>query len=110
MPSPEARPARTSGTHPAAPAEETLKPEAHQPLVVTVRVEPHYPSMAKLNRIEGPVEVAMKVDRHGVPMDVRVVSGNSALQAAAVQAAEQWRFKPLREPADFRIRFDFKLS
>lgn len=79
------------------------------PLVV-VSVKPLYPPMARQNRIEGPVEVALKVDRQGMPTDIQAVSGPPALQKAAVQAAERWRFKPAGAPSDFRIRFDFKLS
>ena len=104
----DSRPLMTAADRPAhAPSPAARR--APVPLVV-VSVKPQYPPLARQNRIEGPVEVALKVDTRGRPTDIQAVSGPPALQTAAVQAAEQWRFKPAGAPSDFRIRFDFKLS
>lgn len=58
------------------------------------QVQPNYPTMAKLARIQGPVVLRMTIDPQGIPTDVQVASGHPALQAEAVRAARLWRFVP----------------
>lgn len=82
--------------------------------VILAEVKPQYPEAARQVRVQGPVEVAMKVDAEGRPTDLRVLKGNLMLQKAALDAAQQWRFEPARlqgrlVPADYKVRFDFRL-
>jgi len=58
------------------------------------RVEPVYPEAAKAAGAEGPVSVQIIIDEQGNVTSARAVSGNPLLQAAAVDAARQWVFKP----------------
>lgn len=78
-------------------------------------VRPDYPRIAKLTRVQGPVEVNLRVDAKGRPVQATVLSGNSMLQGEALKAAQGWKFAPAHEngravPSDFRIRFEFRLA
>ena len=77
-------------------------------------VEPTYPLLAKSARIQGSVDVLVKVDEKGVPSMVTASNGSTILQRAAEAAAAEWRFRPATRdgkavPANFDIRFKFKL-
>jgi protein TonB len=62
----------------------------------TTRVSPVYPEAAKQARIGGTVMVQALVAKDGVVKDTRVTKSIPALDAAAVTAVRQWRFKPAR--------------
>jgi periplasmic protein TonB len=51
---------------------------------------PVYPDI----RARGVVSLTAGLDSDGAVRSVRVVSGNRALAAAAVQAVRQWRYRP----------------
>jgi TonB family protein len=53
-------------------------------------VYPIYPDV----RTRGVVALTARVDSEGTVHAVRIVSGNRALAAAAVQAVRQWRYRP----------------
>jgi len=74
----------------SAPAE-----ESDGGLVRLKMVEPEFPS-AVVSRIrKGDVEVRFEVEPGGTVVDAEVVQSSSArLNAAAVEAIKQWRFKP----------------
>jgi len=83
-------------------------------LEVVRKVEPSYPTLARLSRIQGTVVLLMTVDEAGLPTQVQVLEGHAALQDAAVRAARQWRFVPARlegRPvvASFRLTLKFAL-
>ncbi|HHX39122.1 MAG TPA: energy transducer TonB [Armatimonadetes bacterium] len=105
-PKPEPRP------EPAPAPESPLTPAR---LVRTVK--PRYPSSALLGNHEGAVSLKVEVRADGSPGEVEVVrsSGSRALDAAAVKAVKQWRWKPARrgdEPvvstARCRVRFELE--
>ncbi len=78
-------------------------------------IMPQYPRMAKLVRIQGPVDVDLKVDERGHPIEAKALNGNTLLQAEALKAAQAWRFIPASRnghavASDFRVRFNFRLS
>jgi TonB family protein len=56
--------------------------------------DPAYPPVAKAARASGTVTVEVTVDETGKVISAKAVSGHPLLQAAAVQAAYQARFKP----------------
>lgn len=58
------------------------------------RVEPQYPEAAKLQRVEGPVELKVLVGSDGLVRKLTTISGNPLLVSAATDAVRQWRFKP----------------
>jgi len=58
------------------------------------RVEPQYPEQARLQRIQGPVVLHIRIGRTGAVQEVKLVSGDPLLAEAAIAAVRQWRFKP----------------
>ena len=60
------------------------------------RVEPEYPPIAVSALIEGMVILEATVDDTGAVRDARVLRSHGVLDAAAVNAVEQWRYEPLQ--------------
>ena len=58
------------------------------------RVEPVYPMPARLNRIQGEVTMAAIISREGTIANLRAISGNPLLVHAAIDAVQQWRYRP----------------
>jgi protein TonB len=76
-------------------------------------VPPVYPALAREARIEGDVVLSAVISKEGKVRDVRVISGNSALTNAAVNAVKQWRFHASRldgRPEDVRKEIVVKFS
>ncbi len=64
-------------------------------LVAIKEVKPDYPADALKERKDGSVFVAIKVGADGTVKDAKIKQGLSPkLDAAALKAAKQWRFKP----------------
>src|ERR1700730_16824184 len=57
------------------------------------RVEPAYPPLAKQARIQGVVVMTALIDKGGNVQNLQVVSGHPLLEAAAIEAVKQWRYK-----------------
>ncbi len=77
------------------------------------RTTPEYSPMAKQMRIQGDVEVEVKISESGEVADVKVVTGNPMLSAPVVKALKDWKFSPFLEdgkPASAvaNLRFTFK--
>lgn len=58
------------------------------------KVHPRYPQEAMATRATGAVQVAITVSEEGKVIEANAVSGHELLRAAAVEAAQQWTFKP----------------
>jgi protein TonB len=58
------------------------------------RVQPVYPPLARMARIQGPVVVAAIISKTGMMEHVQALSGHPMLIPAAVDAVSQWRYKP----------------
>jgi protein TonB len=58
------------------------------------KVQPPYPSIARMSKIQGSVQVQINISETGAVTDAVVLSGSPFLRDAAVQAARQWVFKP----------------
>jgi protein TonB len=58
------------------------------------RVEPVYPHIAAISGIQGQVKLHAIIARDGRIQSLNVISGNPLLAHAAVQAVEQWRYRP----------------
>jgi TonB family protein len=80
------------GTLPAADPM-PIPPEVASAYLVH-RVEPQYPEEARRQHIQGPVVIETLVSKNGIVREAKVISGQSDLAAAAVEAVRQWRFKP----------------
>jgi len=55
------------------------------------RVEPVCPMSA---RVKGAVQLAIRIDKDGTVVDIKLISGHPLLVAAAIDAVRQWKFKP----------------
>jgi protein TonB len=79
------------------------------------RVLPVYPAPARAMRIAGRVELQATISRDGTIENLRVVDGPALLRAAAVEAVQQWRYRPYLlngDPVEVEttINVDFKLD
>ncbi len=88
----------TAGDAPGAgipPASDAIEAPTVPPRV-TASQPPSYPSSARSRGIEGRVVVRFTLDKEGGIEDLEIVesSGNDALDQAALQAAEEFRFSP----------------
>ena len=58
------------------------------------KVQPIYPRQAIALRLEGSVHLQATVTENGVVRDLKVTSGHPMLARAAMQAVNQWRYRP----------------
>jgi TonB family protein len=67
-----------------------------QPPDVETRVTPSYPALALQDNEEGSVEINLMVDTSGKPFEINVrnATGDKQFQRAAINAIENWTFKP----------------
>lgn len=65
---------------------------AFEPAQLTLRREPIYPTEA--NGIDGAVKLQFLITNAGIVRNVKIISGNPILGAAAKAAVEMWRYKP----------------
>jgi len=68
-----------------------------QPVAIS-KVMPQYPPVARVRGVEGQVvlEAIVATDGHIEP-DVSVIQSVPLLDAAAIAAVRQWRFRPVRD-------------
>ncbi|WP_306601252.1 energy transducer TonB [Geothrix sp. 21YS21S-2] len=87
-----------------------------QAIRVLHQVPPVYPALARLVRVQGPVELRMTIDTSGAPTDIQVISGpHPLLVNEAVRVARLWRFQPALldgtpVAATFRLTVAFRLE
>ena len=60
------------------------------------RVPPVYPQAAKINHVEGKVEVLAVITTTGSVDRIRKVSGNQFLVQATMEAVKRWRYEPFK--------------
>ena len=61
---------------------------------ISKRVEPVYPQMALLTKIQGDVIVHVMIDKKGHVAKVKAIAGHPMLIDAALAAAKQWEYVP----------------
>src|SRR5712691_4000935 len=74
-------------------------------------VTPTYPAPAKSNHVAGEVTMDALVDPAGNVTDVKVISGPTLLQEAAMAALRQWKYEPARldgRPVSFHLNVTVK--
>ena len=57
-------------------------------------VDPIYPPQARQMRIQGSVELLASIGKDGSITGVKLISGDSILSRAAIDAVKQWKYKP----------------
>ncbi|HTR64198.1 MAG TPA: TonB family protein [Terriglobales bacterium] len=70
-------------------------------------VQPEYPAKARAQHVQGPVVLQTVVDDEGQVQQITVLSGDSRLVTAALEAVRHWQFKPYApngHPAPFETR------
>lgn len=75
------------------------------------RVEPQYPASARALHIEGDVVIKAFIGRAGEIERVQVVSGHPFLARAAIDAVQQWKYRPYYlngEPIDVETQITVK--
>jgi TonB family protein len=95
----------------AAPTDETKcpvtdeQPPTEHPLRVRIsqgvsqamlckKLRPIYPEAARQKRIEGMVVMKAVISTTGTVRELKLISGDPALSAAALEAVKQWQYKP----------------
>ena len=58
------------------------------------RVEPIYPNLAKISGVQGSVLIKALISTEGKIEQAQVVSGSPWLSKAALEAIQQWRYRP----------------
>jgi periplasmic protein TonB len=79
------------------------------------KITPAYPPLARQIRVQGPVVMRAIIGRNGTIQDLQVLSGHPMLTKAAVDAVQQWRYRPYllnNEPVEVetQIVVNFKLG
>ena len=77
---------------------------------VKSRVPPVYPEIAKRMKISGMVTVEVKVDADGKVSEVKTLSGNHVLSAAAEEAVRHWKFEPGAGQSTISVSINFNLA
>src|SRR5262249_40418635 len=83
----------------AAASDSTIKPRVRIscPLGIPVmvkKVSPIYPRAASVLSIQGRVKINFRINKDGIPENLRVASGPPLLIGASLVAIRQWRYKP----------------
>ena len=82
---------------------------------IIYRVQPSYPPIARLARVQGTVELRAIISKAGKIENLVVVSGPPTLVKSAIEAVRQWRYRPYllnNEPIEVEteITVNFVLS
>jgi TonB family protein len=79
--------------------------------MVLAQPAPQYPPVARINYIEGPVQLEITVNNTGRVSNAHVLIGNPILAAAALKAVSQWIYLPLKTqagPVEFTAKVKLK--
>ena len=82
---------------------------------IIYRVQPSYPPIARLARVQGTVELRAIISKAGTIENLIAVSGHPMLVKSAIEAVRQWRYRPYllnNEPIEVEteITVNFVLS
>jgi len=84
---------------PAPPSQQVAALGSNQAAKLLIHIEkPDYPPIAKVNFIQGPVRLEIRVSAEGRVAETHVVEGEPILAAAAMHAVQQWLYHPCLSP------------
>jgi protein TonB len=86
----------TPGPPAEAPREPLRVSEGVQAPAKLRHVPPQYPELARRAGVQGTVQIECVIDPQGNVVRARVVRGVALLDAAALEAVQQWRYAPSR--------------
>jgi periplasmic protein TonB len=86
----------TSRQKPVGPAAGRLRFSSLSEALLVKKVEPAYPHIAVVTGISGIVKLHAIIAKDGSIQSLNVISGHPLLARAAVEAVEQWRYRPYR--------------
>ncbi len=81
-------------------------------LLITQKA-PEYPPVAKVNYVQGSVQLELTVNRAGKVANAHVLQGNPVLADSALKATRQWIYHPLvtpKGPAGFITTVELKFT
>jgi TonB family protein len=88
--------------------------DAPAPAAKPVRLStdaPEYPANARRFNVSGTVLAKLRIEADGRVSKVEIVKSDAdILSKAVVQAASNWRYKPMAEPTEGLVQIPFKLS
>jgi len=94
------------------PGTVVLKSKAATKLLVD-QEKPEYPTLAKVNYIQGSVRLQVLVDPKGKVYEAHVLKGHAFLAAAALKSIRKWVYRPYKTdtgPTDFATLVDFNFA
>jgi protein TonB len=77
------------------------------------RVVPDYPVLARKAQIQGEVMLHAVISRDGTIEGLRMMSGHPLLAKAAVDAVQQWRYRPYmlnRQPVEVETEITVRFT
>jgi TonB family protein len=113
---PQAEPKKVTETKEnIKPKYDTRKIARIQTPVCLKRVTPDYPQEALNARIQGKVVIEAVTDIEGTVVQATIKEGNALLRKAALDAVNQWKYKPYYinmkpQPVVFEVILEFKLE
>ena len=99
---------------PATTRRVKVAPEAASALLIQ-KASPKYPDAARAEKLQGSVVLDVVIGLSGDVSQTTVVSGDSTLAQAAIEAVKQWKYKPYEvngAPSEMEteVTFNFKLQ
>jgi len=94
------------------PSGVVLKSKAATKLLVG-QEKPEYPTLARVNYIQGSVRLQVMVDLKGKVREAHVLKGHAFLAAAALKSIRNWVYRPYKTdtgPTDFSTFVDFNFA
>ena len=71
-----------------------FKPSSLLQGILIRRVEPVYPQLARVGRVQGPVVLEAVISKDGTIENLQLISGHPLLVPASIAAVSQWRYRP----------------
>lgn len=108
----------------AAQPQESVQPVKDLPIVINrkqaaallvTQLRPEYPPVAKINYVEGQVQLELTVNDKGTVASAHVLDGMAILAESALNASLKWLYRPLSTPkgtsgfiTTVRVRFNLR--
>ena len=84
--------------------------EHHSARKIVKKVLPAYPDLARQLNIKGTVKLLVTVEAGGKVKSAKVVGGNPAFIAAAMDVIGKWKFEPTSEQTTETVEIKFEPS